>query len=138
WIRGGVMARWAGQVLLPIRPLSIGAGLVAETATFEWANRTLNTFWAAHPSPLQASRLWSWSGPGGLKEGLLNSFLFFGVMKGTGFLTREENWVVQHSLQSSAVVGTQNIAANIGLLPKSEGSFAERWIEAEAMNLQQG
>jgi hypothetical protein len=154
---GGIAYRWGKIGILNVGaihespllagPLSIAGGLATEVTAFEFTNRVLQSLRATGRSPLQnqslatnhrSPNLWAWSGPGGWKEALLSDLVTFGSLKGAGYLSRESNLVTQHLFSSSAMVAGQNAASQLGITPKSEGSLADQWIHAEAMNLQLG
>jgi transcriptional regulator with XRE-family HTH domain len=126
-----------------VRGGSIGFGLASEVTAFELTSRTLLTFRTNnqdqssvtdHPSP----NLWNWSGHGGWREGLLHSFLTFGILKGAGHLAREENILLQHVVQDGAMVAGHQMAQGFGIAPRPEGSLAEQLLQAEVTNLQLG
>jgi hypothetical protein len=139
--RVGVLAAGEGRLAAaPLRLASYGFGLGAEVGAYEFTNRVLQTVGAAGrpPADSQNPNLWSWSGPGGWAQGLGSSALTFGLLKGAGFLAREQNLVLQHAFQSTAMVAGQNAVAALGIAPRPEGSFAEQVLHAEATNLQLG
>src|SRR4030095_3183132 len=134
--RIGVMGLGRSSAL---RVASVGLGLTAEVSTFELAHRGLTSVFvgATHASPLHAN-LWRWSGPGGLRQGLLQSFITFGALKGAGRLARGENFIAQHLFQDSAMALGHQVSASWGLMPRPSGSLAEQFLHAEATNLQLG
>src|SRR4029434_10165719 len=93
-----------------LRALSVGAGLGVEVSAFELTHRGLATLsrrggpmWPSalgsiiggHPqggAPTNPgeSNLWRWSGNGGIRQGLLQSFITFGSLKVAGHLVRGE------------------------------------------------
>jgi hypothetical protein len=132
--RVGVMGLGTSLVL---RPLSLGVGFASEVTVFEFTNRFLTNIRMTRRSPLQdTSGLWSWSGPGGWKEGLFNSAITFGLLKSAGRLARDQNLILQHSFQSAAMVAGHQGAAFFNLASKPEGSLAEQLLQAETTNLQ--
>src|SRR4029453_10408091 len=130
----GEMAYRAGKIGLMglesgnfVRIASVGFGLGAEVSTFELTHRVLHS---------ENSNLWRWSGPGGIRQGLLHSFLTFGTLKGAGHWARGENLFVQHLLQDAAMVLGQQAAGALGLHPAPSGPLAEQFLIAELTNLQ--
>jgi hypothetical protein len=121
-------------------PISYALGFGSEVLALEFTNRTLHSLWATRRSPLQSGSpdLWSWSGPGGWKEGLSSSALTFGMLRGIGYLAREQNIIVQHAFQSFALVLGHQSASLLGIVPKSSGSFGEQILHAEVTTLQMG
>src|SRR4030095_12504563 len=105
--------------------------------TFEFTHRGLSSMTVGTRAPHPAN-LWSWNGPGGIRQGLLQSFVTFGAIKGAGRLASGENLVAQHLLQDSAMVLGHNISANFGITPRPAGTLAEQFLLAEATNLQIG
>jgi len=136
--RVGVMSAWGGQTQgLPLRFLSIVAGLGSEVTAFEFTNRAFQTLSSPithHSSP----NVWRWSGPGGWGEGLATSAITFGMLRSAGFLAREQNIVLQHAFQSSAMVAGHQVVGGWQLIPRAEGSLAEQFLHAEITNLQLG
>src|SRR5215471_615592 len=59
-----------------------------------------------------------------------------GLLRGAGFLAREQNVVLQHALQSTAMVGGHQLAGALQLAPAPQGSLAEQFLHAEVTNLQ--
>jgi diguanylate cyclase (GGDEF)-like protein len=137
--RVGVLGLNAGAYCnTPLRLASIALGLGSEVTAFELTNRALQTFRAIGRSPLQyqSPNLWSWSGPGGWREGLISSLVTFGMLRGAGFLAREQNIAFQHLLQSGAMVGGHQAIGLLGIVPRPEGTLTEQFLHAEATNLQ--
>ena len=131
---GGLAGRAGRSALIGqgtpfLRTLSIGSGLVAEVSAFELTNRTLQS---------GGSNLWKWSGPSGLKQGLFQSFLTFGAIKGAGGVARTENFVLQQFLQDSAVVAAYNISGAFNTSLKPRGTLAEQFLHAQAGVFQVG
>ncbi|MFO1519381.1 MAG: DEAD/DEAH box helicase family protein [bacterium] len=124
---------------------SIGIGLAAEVSAFEFTNRFLSSVQSSRskvssqPATLglgPETNLWSWSGPGGLKEGLLQSFITFSTLKFAGWITPGQNLILQHGIQDLAMVAGHQFVYRVGIGNKPEGSFAEQLLHAEATNLQ--
>jgi|GEM_PF-5434416 len=113
-----------------IRPLSVVGGLAAEVSTFELTHRALQQ---GNPP-----RLWKWDGNGGLKQGLSHSLITFGILKGAGRLAQDQNFLVQHLFQDTALVLGQQGAGILGIAPRPKGSLAEQFLHAEATNLEVG
>jgi hypothetical protein len=139
--RAAVLFRW--EPSLSAKALSLGIGLGVEATTFEFFHRTFKTFFPDPSSEGLSSkfsglRLWSWQGPGSLKDGLLNSLFFFGVFKGSSFLVRRENWIFQQTFQSAAVITAQNAGACLGILPSKNSTLTEQLVETPLNNLQMG
>src|SRR4030095_2451295 len=120
-----------------VRALSVVGGLGAEVSAFELTNRGLTSVSVgAHGrAPLHAN-LWHWSGQGGLQQGLLQSLITFGTLKGVGHLARGENVMVQHLLQDTAMVFGHRAAGAVGAGPRPTGTLAEQFLHAEATTLQ--
>jgi len=129
-----------------LHPLSAATGLVSEITAFEFTNRFLSTVGARFPRssfaggetpPLQENlNLWSWSGAGGWREGLVSSALTFGLLRSAGWLAREQNIVLQHAFQASAMVAGHQVSGALRLMPTPEGGLAEQLLHAEITNLQ--
>src|SRR4029453_14065176 len=81
---------------------------------------------------------WRWAGTGGMRQGLLQSLLTFGSLKGAGRFARGENLFIQHLLQDTAMVGAHQASWALGWAPRPAGSLAEQFLHAEATNLQLG
>src|SRR4029450_5594389 len=81
---------------------------------------------------------WSWYGPGGLAQGLLQSFITFGALKGAGRLAQGGNLIAQHLLQDSAMVLGHQTTGALGIAPRPIGTLAEHVVQGEATNLQLG
>jgi PAS domain S-box-containing protein len=117
------------------RIASVGIGLGAEITAFEMTNRTLAQITGEGS---QYSNRWRWNGTGGIRQGLLQSFITFGTLKGAGRIASRENLVVQHLLQDSAMVLGHNISGALDPTLKPTGALAEQLLHAEATNLQIG
>jgi len=130
--RLGTMAALEGRLANPaVRALSVGTGLFSEAASFQLSNRALRVgLEGADP------RLMQLGGPHGLARGTLESLVTFSALRGAGSLAREQNVVVQHALQSSAMVGGHQLTGTLGLTPLPQGNLAEQFLHAEATNLQ--
>jgi hypothetical protein len=125
-----------------LRASSILVGLGSEVTAFEFVNRSLISLrerTGLKPAPTE--NLWNWRGVGGWEEGLVHSLITFGLLRGAGYLARDQNLVFQHAFQSSAMVAGQNIVDGIteerGDL-KIAPPLAEQFLQAEAINLQMG
>jgi len=154
--RMGTMALGTGRIAAgPLQVLSVGVGLTSEVSAFELTHRGLTSalLGARSPRPQfgptqsdgetpplhpENPNLWRWSGPGGLRQGLLQSFITFGTLRGAGHLARGENLVTQHLLQNSSMVFGTQAAGALGIMPGPRGSLAEQFLHAEATNLQLG
>src|SRR4029453_1988471 len=123
--RIGVMGMGKGSFL---RAASVGLGLTAEVSAFEFSQRALQT----HPN------LWRWNGNGGIRQGLVQSFITFGTLKGAGGLAQGENLIAQHLLQDSAMVLGHQVPVALGITPVPAESLVEQFLYAEATNLQIG
>src|SRR5262245_32157317 len=128
------------------RVASVGIGLGTEVTAFEMTNRTLQSVGAGlvsahfegHPQgvPLQARNLWRWEGSGGIRQGLLSSFITFGSLKGSARVAQGENVVVQHLLQDTGMVLGHQVSASFGITDRPQGTLAEQFLHAEVTNLQ--
>jgi hypothetical protein len=137
--RIGVLSSVGAQGPAPLRMASVLIGLGSEVTAFEFTNRSLIYLRErAGLKPAPTGNLWNWSGRGGWREGWLQSFLTFGILKGAGHLAREENMLFQHAFQDGAMVAGHQTASLFGLSPRPEGSLAEQLFQAEATNLQLG
>ena len=127
--RVGLMSGGAGlSGVFPLRAASIFFGFGAEVGSFEFTQRLLSGEENAHR--------WNWNGVSGWKEGLTHSALTFGLLKAAGFLARDQNLILRHLFQSSALVAGHQAAHGLGIAPRPEGGFAEQLINAETTNLQ--
>jgi hypothetical protein len=150
WGKISVMSSSLGTQLrhvaaMPLRGFAIAFGLSSEVTAFELTQRTLHTIEGEHiSSPLQdlspvtrhPSRLWSWSGPGGWKEGWLTSFVTFGTLKGFGKLAEGQNVILQHGFQDAGMVLGHRLIYQGGLGLKPEGTLSEQFLHAGVTNLQ--
>src|SRR4030095_4951176 len=123
----------------PLRALSIRAVRTAEVSAVELTNRGLTSVSVGvdDSAPLQTN-LWRWSGQGGLQQGLLQSLVTFGTLKGFGRLTQGQSLILQHLAQDTGMVAGHHASALLGITPAPEGSLAEQFLHAEATNLQIG
>src|SRR4030095_8208402 len=137
--RLGRIGAMSSMRAMPLRALSIGVGLAAEVSAFELTNRGLTSVSVGvdDSAPLQTN-LWRWSGQGGLQQGLLQSFVTFGTLKGFGKLTQGQSLILQHLAQDTGMVAGHHASALLGITPAPEGSLAEQFLHAEATNLQIG
>jgi carbonic anhydrase len=142
----GLMSLGArGIPSLTFRAAAVLTGLGSEVTAFEFTNRLLSTigarfqrpsFAGGETTPIQEKpNFWSWSGPGGWKQSLIQDVLTFGLLKGAGFLARDENLFFQHAFQSTSMVAGQQTSTLFGG-PRPEGSWAEQFLHAEMTNLQ--
>jgi hypothetical protein len=118
-----------------LRLASYGSGLASEVTAFEMTNRSLTSLTE------DASRnpnLWRWSGTGGIAQGLANSFVAFGTLKGFGRLAQSENAAIQHLFQDSGMVLGNQLSSALGITSAPTGTLAEQFLHAEATNLQLG
>jgi hypothetical protein len=136
----------AGAIAPLLNIASHGMGLVSEVSAFEFMNRSLTQLRAHGRAPLQnrsptdhpSPNLWNWSGPGGWREGLLSSAMSFGLLRFGGVAAQNQNWVVQHLLQDSAMVLGNQVISRAGWAPSPEGNLAQQFFHAEATNLELG
>jgi len=147
---GGLAYRWGKISTLNVgairespllaRPLSIALGLGSEVTAFEFTHRTLSTLSLEGEGRGEGgpANHWSWSGPGGWKEGWLHSFVAFGTIKGLGRLAREQNIVLQHGFQDTGMVLGHQLVYHAGIGPRPEGGLADQFLNAEITNLQVG
>jgi DNA-directed RNA polymerase specialized sigma subunit len=127
--RIGAVAAGTGRIA------SLGIGLGAEVVSFEMAHRSLTSLTSeTHSNP----NLWRWNGQGGIRQGLLNSLITFGTLKGAGRLAQGENVVVRHLFQDTAMVLGHQASAALSITQRPTGSLAEQFFHAEATNLQLG
>jgi|GEM_PF-7077248 len=131
--RIGVMGLGSGNLL---RAASLGLGLGAEVSAFEITNRALQS--VGTPLHQEHSNLWRWSGVGGIRQGLLQSFITFGTLKGAGRLARSENLLVQHLFQDLGMVLGHQTSGALGWATRPAGTLAEQFLQAEVTNLQIG
>jgi hypothetical protein len=115
--------------------LSIAAGFGAEITTYEMTNRALQMIETNGRSSLNPN-LWRWDGQGGIRQGLLNSLITFGTLKGAGRMASGENVLVQHLLQDTAMVLGHQVSAVFNITSRPTGTLAEQFLHAEATNLQ--
>src|SRR5262245_53767797 len=128
--RTGVLA---SGLTVAVRPLSVAVGLGAEVIAFEAAHRSLQSLTGeGHGNP----RLWRWDGPGGLRQGLLNSLITFWSLKVAGHLVQGENLLVQHFFHDSAMVLSHHVLGHLGVASQPSGSLVEQFLHAEATLLQ--
>jgi hypothetical protein len=129
-----------GERIAPVLRLgSYAIGLGSEVTAFEFSNRSLISLGErAGLNSAPSENLWNWSGVGGWREGLASSAITFGLLKGAGFLGREQNIVFQHAFQSTAMVAGHNAAGFLGVTANPQGTLAEQLLHAEATNLQLG
>lgn len=121
------LLRFVPQLLAPV------VGLSAEVTVFEGSQRLLSVLnGEARNNP----NLLSWSGSGGLSEGLRNAFVDFGVMKSVGHFLRSENIFFRHLSQDLSMMAGHQATALIGLTTQPEGNFFDQLLRAELMNLQ--
>src|SRR4030095_10479829 len=132
--RLGIAALGEGTSL---RALSLGGGLAAEVSAFELTPRGLLSAFAGGNGPFYAI-LWSWNGSGGIRQGLLHSFVSFGALKGAGRLTQGENLIAQHLFQDTALGLGHQVSGALGITPRPTESLAEQFLHAEATNLEIG
>jgi hypothetical protein len=136
--RIGVMSHGGVWAAIPLRTASVAIGLGAEVVSFEMTNRFLQN----PPTPPFAKGgqggIWRWDGPGGIRQGLLNSLFTFGTLKGAGRLAQGENVVVQHILQDTGMVLGHQVSALLGITDRPQGTLAEQFLHAEVTNLQLG
>jgi hypothetical protein len=137
----GVMGSGFWQILnLPLqRALSVAFGLGSEVTAFEFTSRTLSSLHArAGLKPTPTPNLWSWSGHGGWKEGLLSSLINFSLLKGVGHLARRENFILRQIFPATAMVTGHQVSGALKIVPGPEGSIPEQFAQAVMTNLQMG
>gem|GEM_PF-6141532 len=109
------------------RAVSLATGLGAEVTAYEVTHRGLQSIGGqGHPN------LWSWNGPGGLRQGLLQSSITFGTLRGAGRIVQGENIFVQHMIQDAAMVVGHNASGTLGIADRPTGTIAEQFLHAEA------
>jgi hypothetical protein len=123
--RVGIMAAgegWALRSGFLLRGISMAGAFSAEVGTFEGVQRLL--------SDSQNPNRWTWGGEGGWRQGLFSSAITFGMLKGAGFASREQNVFFRHLFQSSAMVAGHQAAGALELAPRlwkfSNNSFMPR------------
>src|SRR5262245_196735 len=131
--RLGIMGLGSGTAL---RVASLGIGLGAEVSAFEITHRSLSSIGASGHG--ENPNLWRWSGQGGIRQGLLNSFVTFGTLKGAGHLAQGQNLIAQHLFQDTGMVLGHQFAGALGISDRPTGSLAEQFLHAEATNIQLG
>ncbi len=65
-----------------------------------------------------------------------SSALYLGVLKSSGSLVKNQNLIFTHALQSGAMLGAAELGAKLKLTDSESGSFAQKWIKAEMINIQ--
>src|SRR4029434_9940269 len=130
--RIGVMGIGGGNA---VRALSVGVGLTVEVSAFELSHRGLLSMTGdSHGGP--QANLGRWAGEGGIRQGLLNSFVTFGTLKGAGHFAQSQNVVLQHLIPDTGMVLGHQVTGALGLAPRPTGTLAEQFLHAEATNLQ--
>src|SRR4029434_8639180 len=112
------------------RLASLALGLGAEVSTYEITHRSLQNG-AENPN------LWRWSGRGGLAQGLLQSSVTFGTLRGAGSAVAGQNPILHTVIQDAAMVFGHQVSAPLGAAPRPSGSLAQQFLRAEA-TLSQG
>lgn len=116
------------------KALAPALGLGAEVVAFETVNRGITY---ARTGLSQNENLLSWSGSGGIWEGLRDSVVTFGILK-AGACFNARNILFQHLTQDFAMVLGHEATAHLGWTPEQQGSFLEKLLHAEATNLSIG
>lgn len=122
-------ARFIPSVLAPL------VGLSSEVTAFQGTDRLLTSLSEEGRSNPNLLR---WHGEGGFSEGVRNSFIDFGVMKGVGHCLRGSNLVTQHLSQDLSMVAGHTATAFLGWTPHSDQSFIQQILHAETTNIQLG
>lgn len=135
---GSLSYRLSGLVLRSVMPglsryLAPAFALGSEVATYELSQRSLLSL----SDSTSHSNLFSWSGTGGIEEGLRVSYVNFAFLKIGGHF-HSRNLFLQHLTQASAMVAGHAATAGLGWVEEEKGSLFERLVHAEAMNLQMG
>ncbi len=69
-------------------------------------------------------------------RGLLSTTLDFGLLKGAGKFVQHKNLFLAHALQSGTMVLGHELGANLNLVEREKGTWAQKWINAEIRNIQ--
>jgi serine/threonine-protein kinase len=112
-----------GSAYLPtlLRGGSFATAFAAESATFTGIERSAR-LWEGPSS--QESFLKEWG----------RSATNLGSLKILGGFARGQNVILEHFLSDLGMVAGNQLGSSLGLNSKSEGSFAEQMIQAEALN----
>ncbi|MBL7685259.1 MAG: hypothetical protein JNK65_04395, partial [Deltaproteobacteria bacterium] len=98
--RLGVLSAGAGRISTPVlQVLSQGTSLFAESVAFEGTSRSLSYLQGDRSRPL-----FQWSGEQGWSRALPANLITFGVLRGSGHVLRDQNFVVQQLVSSGSLV----------------------------------
>ncbi|MFO1520225.1 MAG: hypothetical protein U1F57_11295 [bacterium] len=116
------LASQASQAAPLLQAASYGIGLASEVTAFQGVNDLLSR--EAHSPRETYFDRWR------------TSFVQFGLLKLAGGIVPNENILLQHALQDTAMVGGHQLTSRLGWTSAPEGSLAEQFLHAEATNLQ--
>src|SRR4029450_8138029 len=105
------------------RTASMGLGLAGESAVFTGINRGFNHF--NHVGSRQS-----------FGEEWVHSTVTLGALKGFGVLGQGQNLFVRHLFSDVGMVSGHQLAYGLGLQGRPEGTLAEQFLQAEALNWQ--
>ncbi|GEM_PF-1158390 len=103
----------------------------AEVSAYELTQRSLRVKWGG-----SSLELLEWQGLQGLQKGLLHAGINFATLQGFGKIAPGENIVLQHTLQSTAMVLGNQVAGLLAIIPRPFESFPEQFAQAESLNIQ--
>jgi hypothetical protein len=121
--RAGVMSLALGEggkiVPLLTRGSSYAIALANESATFAGIERGF------HPSPASFEKDWA------------RAFINLGSLKLLGGAAEGQNLLLQHLVTDLGMVGGQQVGAQLGVVERPQGGFAQQMIQAEVLNWSQ-
>jgi len=126
-LRAGSLGLAAGKMSQGLNALSYAAALSGEVSAYRGATSFLEYCHGRNSGEAVFD-----------KQGWIRSFGDFLALKAAGALSQGGNALLRHSAQASAMVGSRQLHAQVGLLPKPSASLLEQFIEAESMNLALG
>ncbi|MBL7684469.1 MAG: hypothetical protein JNK65_00330 [Deltaproteobacteria bacterium] len=103
-------------------------GLATEVTFFEGSKGLMNQAPTGSGVPVGPSFMKAW----------LHSFVSFGLLKSIGHLGRNQNLILQHSLQSLGMVAGEHALYQMKMGAKPKGSLLDQLAQAEFTNLQLG
>ncbi|MBL7685376.1 MAG: phosphatidylserine decarboxylase, partial [Deltaproteobacteria bacterium] len=77
-----------------------------------------------------------WSGEQGWSRALPANLITFGVLRGSGHVLRDQNFVVQQLVSSGSLVAANQMTAAVGITARPEGSYSDQFFHALTTNLQ--
>ena len=118
----------AQNILNPaINTLSYATALSAEVIAFRSANALFDKL----HQRISSENIFN-------RDGLLRTFTDFLALKSVGRLAAGQNIFLAHTLQTSAMVASRHLNAQFGLLPTSQGTLLDEFLEAENTNIAMG